>query len=140
MSDPIFNFFYIPVIIWTIGIVILMFFLIKKYTFGKNWTKDNPNPYHGETFAMPRGVMRGILTLSLLFIVMLMEVVNLLPTEIIGEKIWGLEDKIAGLMTAFQMMLAFYFGSKVMHHLTSVDLKKSKEVDNSVIRKQLVDL
>ncbi len=65
---------------------------------------------------MPRGVFRGLITLSLLFIVMLLEVVNLL--------IEGLEDKIEQLLVLFQMIVAFYFGSKVMHHVTAADRDK----------------
>jgi len=106
------------VVLWLLGIVILFVKLLKKYTL-KDWGEEK-NPYQGETFAMPRGVMRGTLTLSLLFIVMLMEVVNL---AIGGD---GIEGKINQLMVAFQMMLAFYFGSKVMHHVTGVDKKKAQ--------------
>ena len=104
--------------LWLIGISVLFIKLLKKYPFGKQWTEKNPNPYKNETFAMPRGIFRGILTLSLLFIVMLLEVVNL--------QMLGLEQKIDQLLVAFQMMLAFYFGSKVMHHVTSADRDKEK--------------
>ena len=67
---------------------------------------------------MPRGVFRGFLTLSVLFLVMLLEVVNLL--------IEGLEEKIEQLLVLFQMIVAFYFGSKVMHHVTAADRDKEK--------------
>lgn len=106
----------VTVLLWVIGIAVVFYKLLRKYTFGK-WTKANPNPYETETFGMPRGTFRGILTLSLLFIVMLLEVVNLAMT--------GLETKIDQLLVAFQMMLAFYFGSKVMHHVTSADRTKT---------------
>jgi len=86
------------------------------------WTLDpeNPNPYVGETFDMPRGVFRGTLTLSLLFIVIILELVNV--------RIIGFEEEISGLMVAFQMMIAFYFGSKVLHHMTSTDRKKTEVI------------
>ncbi|MFQ5709554.1 MAG: hypothetical protein ACE5HO_19020 [bacterium] len=106
------------VALWLIGISILFYKLLRQYTFGKDWTKEKPNPFQHETFSMPRGVLRGTLTLSLLFIVMLMEVVNL--------TIGGLEDRMDELLVAFQMMLAFYFGSKVMHHLAATDKKKAE--------------
>jgi hypothetical protein len=96
--------------------------LLRKYTFGK-WTKETPNPYAGETFDMPRGVFRGTLTLSLLFIVVILELVNV--------RIIGFEDEIKELMVAFQMMIAFYFGSKVMHHMTSTDRKKTEVIAES---------
>lgn len=105
--------------IWIFGMIIVFAVLLKKYTFG-NWTKDNPNPYVTETFAMPRGVMRGMLTMSLLFIVILMEIVSL--------QVRGLEAKIDQLLVAFQMILAFYFGSKVMHHVTKADERKAREL------------
>ena len=123
MLSDTFKIVYIPVILWVIGIVVLFIFLVLKYPFGK-WTKENPNPYLLETFAMPRGVLRGILTLSLLFIVMLLEVVSL--------RINNLEKIIEQLLVAFQMMLAFYFGSKVMHHVVKADERKSKELTKAI--------
>ena len=106
-------------IAWLGGVTYFLVKLLKKYTFG-NWeSEENPkkNPYAGETFAMPRGVFRGIITLSLLFLVLLLEVANL--------QMHGLEEKIDKLLTAFEMMLAFYFGSKVMHHVTKADERKA---------------
>jgi len=61
---------------WLLVMTLVFVGLLWKYTFGK-WTADNPNPYAKETFAMPRGVFRGMLTLSLLYIFMLFEVANL---------------------------------------------------------------
>ena len=112
--------------IW-IGLVALIFLaLLVRYTFGVGFTKENPNPYAGETFGMPRGVFRGFLTLSLLFSVLLMEIVSLQGRVLtVGKELFVPEDMYRQLMVAFQMMLAFYFGSKVMHHVTSADRKKS---------------
>lgn len=101
---------------WLLVMTLVFVGLLWKYTFGK-WTAGNPNPYAKETFAMPRGVLRGMLTLSLLYAVVLFEVANIQTT--------GLETKIEQLLVAFQMMIAFYFGSKVMHHMASVDRDKS---------------
>ncbi len=106
-----------PIGIWLLIVLVFFIMLLKKYTFG-NWSKDNPNPYAGETFDMPRGVFRGTLTLSLLFIVIILELVTV--------RIIGFEDQIHELMIAFQMMIAFYFGSKVAHHMTSTDRKKTE--------------
>ena len=100
---------------WLLVMTVVFVRLLGKYTFGK-WTVDNPNPYAKETFAMPRGVFRGMLTLSLLYTVVLFEVANIQTT--------GLETKIEQLLVAFQMMIAFYFGSKVMHHITKADERK----------------
>ena len=108
---------YLPVMLWLVIVFGFFVLLLKKYTFG-NWTKDNPNPYEGETFNMPRGIFRGILTLSLLFTVVVLELVNV--------RIIGFEQEIHELMVAFHMMIAFYFGSKVMHHITSADRSKTE--------------
>ena len=110
---------YIPIMVWLIIVLAFFILLLKKYTFG-NWTDEKPNPYAGETFDMPRGVFRGTLTLSLLFIVVVLELVNV--------RIIGFEDEMKELMVAFQMMIAFYFGSKVMHHMTSTDRKKTEVI------------
>jgi len=106
-----------PIGIWLLIVLTFFVMLLKKYTFG-TWSKENPNPYVGETFDMPRGVFRGILTLTLLFMVVIFELVNV--------RIIGFENEIHELMIAFQMMIAFYFGSKVMHHITSTDRKKAE--------------
>jgi len=108
-----------PIALWLLIVLVFFIMLLRKYTFG-NWSKDNPNPYAGETFDMPRGVFRGTLTLSLLFIVVILELVTV--------RIIGFEDQIHELMIAFQMMIAFYFGSKVAHHITSTDRKKTEYI------------
>jgi hypothetical protein len=71
--------------------------------------------------------------MSLLVVVMVLEVVSLrLPAIEFQGKLITLEDKTDQLMVAFQMMLAFYFGSKVLHHITSADARKSKELASAV--------
>lgn len=110
---------YIPIMVWLVIVLTFFIILLKKYTFG-NWSEEHPNPYAGETFDMPRGIFRGTLTLSLLFIVVILELVNV--------RIIGFENEISELMVAFQMMIAFYFGSKVMHHMTSTDRRKTEVI------------
>ncbi len=116
------------VLVWLTLLTVFLFHMIRKYTLG-DWDEDNRNPYEGETMSMPRGVFRGILTISLLVIVLILEVVSLKTpfVEFNGELI-SLENKLEQLMVAFQMMLAFYFGSKVLHHITSADAKKTKHL------------
>ncbi len=108
---------YIPIVLWLLIVFAFFILLLRKYTFG-NWTVVNPNPYAGETFDMPRGIFRGILTLTLLFVAVILELVNV--------RIVGFEQEMHEFMVAFEMMIAFYFGSKVMHHITSADRKKSE--------------
>lgn len=114
---------FVPVGLWLIIVLGFFVLLLKKYTFG-NWTEESPNPYAGETFDMPRGVFRGTLTLTLVFIVTVFELVNV--------RIIGFEEEIHELMVAFQMMIAFYFGSKVMHHMASTDRKKTESIAENV--------
>jgi hypothetical protein len=109
-------FLYLPIGIWLFGILVLFIFLLKKYTFGQ-WTEHEPNPYKAETLGMPRGIFRGILTLSLLYVAILFEVMNI--------RLGRDEGNIREFMIAFQMMIAFYFGSKVLHHYASTDSKKA---------------
>lgn len=121
MNEYFFWIFY-PVLIWLIGLIILFFFLLRHYTFGDSKTK---NLFKNETFAMPPGIFRGILTLSLLFLVMLLEVVSLVDTQI--------ETYIDNLLIAFQMMLAFYFGGKVMNQVAKSDEQKTKDRAETLI-------
>lgn len=113
---------YTPVMVWLIISTIFIVVMFKKYTFG-DWTKENPNPNDGETFNMPRGTIRGILTMSLLFITVVIEMANV--------KIIGLEEEFSEFLAAFQMMVAFYFGAKVMHHISSVDKSKTKAMSEA---------
>lgn len=114
---------FIPIGLWLVIVLGFFVLLLKKYTFG-NWTDEKPNPYAGETFDMPRGVFRGTLTLTLVYIVVVLELVNV--------RVIGFEDEIHELMVAFQMMIAFYFGSKVMHHMASTDRKKTEALAENV--------
>ncbi len=118
---------YLPISIWLLVVLAFFILLMKKYTFG-DWSEENPNPYAGETFDMPRGIFRGTLTLTLLFVVVILELVNV--------RITGFEEEMHEFMVAFQMMLAFYFGSKVMHHMTSTDRKKTEFVTKAPMMKQ----
>jgi hypothetical protein len=106
----------VPIFAWLGLLLIFFIILFAKYTFG-NWTTENPNPYQDETWGMPRGTFRGSLTLTLLYVVIILEVVNV--------RIIGFEQEIHEFMVAFQMMIAFYFGAKVMHHITASDKKKA---------------
>lgn len=108
-----------PIFLWLFLILAFFIILFVKYTFG-NWSSENPNPYQDETFGMPRGTFRGTLTLTLVYVTVILELVNV--------RIVGFEAEIHEFMVAFQMMLAFYFGAKVMHHVTASDKKKAYAV------------
>lgn len=110
---------FIPIGVWLLIVLAFFILLLKKYTFG-SWTEEKPNPYAGETFDMPRGVFRGTLTLTLVYVTVILELVNV--------RIIGFESEIHEFMVGFQMMIAFYFGSKVMHHLASTDRQKTEAI------------
>ena len=58
--------------------------------------------------------------MSLLFITVVIELANV--------RIIGFEAEFPEFMAAFQMMVAFYFGAKVMHHINAVDKSKTKSL------------
>lgn len=101
---------------WLVAISIYLSRLLKNYTL-KDWG-DKENPYKFETLGLPRGTLRGVLTLTLLIVVVI-----LVCTSMLVKPMRGCFDS---LIDAFQVMLAFYFGSKVMHHVTSSDKKKAE--------------
>jgi hypothetical protein len=117
--DELTFYFYAPIMGWLLLITLLFVLSVAKYTLGK-WTPENPNPYAKETLGLPRGIFRAILTMSLLYAAIVFELL-LLVKEGIGE------GDMSEFMVAFQMMIAFYFGSKVMHHVTSNDRKKAED-------------
>ena len=121
-SDLEFWLLYAPVFIWLVLIIFLFRKLLLRFTFGK-WEKRE-NPHKNETFGMPRGVFRGTITVSLLIFVLLYETLSLISPD--------LEARSEHLFTAFELMIAFYFGSKVMHHLSSTDKKKNRDVANVI--------
>ncbi len=136
-SPEFFWMIYFPIGAWLFGVFLLFCFMLKKYTFGV-WSDASPNPYRTETLAMPRGVFRGVLTMTLLFVAVLSVLADI-------RFDFGAE-KSEQVMTAFQMMIAFYFGSKVMHHMTSTDGKKAKArvttitVPQEIPKKEVADV
>lgn len=104
-------------IVYLIFVLGLLFFLLFRFTFS-----DEPgkNPYKGETLGLPRGTMRAILTMTLLFYMIVFQIYALFYLES--------DLRISTFIGAFEIMLAFYFGSKVMHHLSSTDKYKSRDI------------
>ncbi len=110
----------IPLFGWLVIAIILIIIIAKKYPLNNKWTRDNPNPYQTETMAMPRGMVRGILTLTILITAILLQLYAINNMDSL--------DKISVMMSAFELMLAFYFGSKVMHHFAATDKRKTQAV------------
>lgn len=114
---------YVPIFVWLVGLIILLIILLRKYTFG-DWTPEKPNPYVAETLGMPTGIFRGLITLTLLYCVVVFEVNNFV-TKQTSERIFS------EFMVSFQMMIAFYFGSKVVSQLSSSEEKKTEVKANA---------
>ena len=114
--------------IWIGFIIVLFLFLLFKYPL-KDWGKEG-NPYQKETLGMPRGIFRGLLTLSVLFIVIILEVNTLFfdisQVQLTNGEAFSPEKRFEQLMIAFQMIIAFYFGGKAVHHATSVSQRKAE--------------
>jgi hypothetical protein len=114
------------ILAWLVLCVFWAKTMLQKFTFN-----PESNPYKTETLGLPRGSIRGLLTLTLLVVVIVMICMSLLV-----ESFRGVFDS---LINAFQVMLAFYFGSKVMHHVTSADRTKtvskaSAEVETAIAK------
>ena len=121
---------------------IVILYLLKKFTLGK-WDAENRNPYRDETLGLPPGLLRGVLTLSVLFVVMILQISTLYVKPIDISILNGLfssgelaknealdnilgkllipEERFANLMTAFQMIIAFYFGGKAFQTVTKAE-------------------
>jgi hypothetical protein len=113
---------------WFVFIITIFLILFFRFPLGSKWTNENRNPFVKETFAMPRGIMRSIITLSLLFVVLLIQVIYFDRVDI--------EKKIDGLMVAFQMMIAFYFGEKALSQFSGNIKKTDKEDGESTKNKE----
>jgi hypothetical protein len=76
----------------------------------KPFEEPEANPYQQESFGLPPGTIRGMLALTALVMFLLVEGVNLYAPG-------NLEGHFDGLITALEMVLAFYFGSKAVQAL-----------------------
>lgn len=93
-------------IVWFIGIIFFLIYLIMKYD-----PQRNPDsPYLNETLALPPGVFRSVITITLLFAVVLLEAYAI--TNI--DQYEQIQKILDPLFAAFQLMIAFYFGSKMV--------------------------
>lgn len=123
-----------PLLIWLVAMIVFLWIVSKRYTLGKYGKPGfGENPYKTETMGIPRGMIRGLLSLTILIGAVLFQVYALRYLES--------ETKIKPFMTAFEIMLGFYFGSKVVHHLAATDKNKVKAVAKakSVTKDEFLD-
>ena len=79
------------------------------------------NPYSNQTMGFPPATIRGILTLSLAYFIILLEYYRFLYPANLGE--------FSGqLISGFEIMLGFYFGGKVLQGLSESDNDKTAKV------------
>lgn len=94
-------------------------------TDGGSLKEPSENPYKTDSFGLPPGTVRGTLALTLLVMVLLVEGVNYFaPTES-----GGLEGKYSELFTAFEMVLAFYFGARAVEVFKSSRQQKQPSTE-----------
>lgn len=105
-------------IVWFLGVILFLIYLVLKYD-----PLTNPNnPYISQTMSLPPGLFRVILTMTLLFAVVLLEGYALTNMDQY-EKIQKILDP---LLTAFQLMIAFYFGTKMIGIVSGKDDEEIK--------------
>ena len=79
------------------------------------------NPYKDETFGLPKGTIRGFLTLTLLIINCL-----ILYIGVYAPPTADFDDRVGYMQDAFLVMIAFYFGSKAADLLQNQRQRRSK--------------
>lgn len=92
-------------IIWLFTVIIFLYYMILKY----QPLDHEDSPYLHETLGLPPGLFRAVLTITLLFAVVLLEGYALTNIQ---EHV-RIKEILDPLLTAFQLMIAFYFGTKM---------------------------
>ncbi len=129
MEFDVVRYVLVPILVWMGLVVILFVLLLRRFTFAKG----GENPYKNETFAMPRGVLRGVLTVSVMFVVLLLQVLVFYLAHNDVSTWEHLQHVFDPIMTAFQMIIAFYFGGKVVDHLADVDRETAQHRVDAVL-------
>ncbi|MFZ5517665.1 MAG: hypothetical protein ACOY90_13540 [Candidatus Zhuqueibacterota bacterium] len=92
-------------IVWLLTVIIFLYYMILKY----QPLDHEDSPYLHETLGLPPGLFRAVLTVTLLFTVVLLEGYALTNIQ---EHV-RIKEILDPLLTAFQLMIAFYFGTKI---------------------------
>jgi len=101
------------ILAWLVLLTLFVYKLARKFTY--DYQK---NPYKEETLGMPRGTFRGLLTMTLLVVLIVMVCMSLLIDQFQGN--------FESLVGAFEVMIAFYFGSKIMTQVSEHDKNKAE--------------
>lgn len=92
--------------IWVALVIVYFWIMLVKYPF-KYW-EEYQNPYEKETLGLPKGTIRTILALSVLFLFLMAHGYCLLVDNIVTKSI----DQ------ATFLVLAFYFSDKAITTIT----------------------
>lgn len=98
-------------------VLLLVFAAISHRPWDPHWV----NPYAKETMALPPATIRGILTLSIAYFILLLEYYRFLYPG-------NLMTFTGHLISGFEIMLGFYFGGKVLQGLAESDKAKTEEI------------
>jgi len=115
------------ILVWLVLVVWWLIIMLKNYTL----KKDFDNPYKDETLGMPPGTLRGVLTLTILVVVIILVCLSMLVEPIKG----GYDEMI----TAFEIVLAFYFGGRIVNSVSKSDKEKAKHRFDSEEKKTQVE-
>lgn len=99
--------------IWVLLILIYFCIMLRNYTL-KDWG-INLNPYKHETLGIPKGTIRTILALSMLFMFIL--------THIYSITFEGIETE--AIDNATYLVLGFYFSDRVIEKITNGKKKEN---------------
>ena len=105
-------------IVYFLGIIVFLIYMVFKY----DPLRNPDNPYFDQTLSLPPGVFRGILAITLLIAVVLFEGYALTNMERYQE----IQKILDPLLTAFQLMIAFYFGTKMVGIVSSKGKDETK--------------
>ncbi len=86
------------------------------------------NPYKCDSFGLPPNTIRGLIALTALVMFLLMEMINFFSA-------WDIESNFKELTLVFQMIIAFYFGSRAIEVLKAKTEKGEKKEEEDQKKK-----
>ncbi len=100
------------IFVWICICIYFIDHLVRKFTF-----HPEKNPYEHESLGIPPGTLRGMITLTLLIVVVVMVSMSLMVQDF--------QDHYESLVDAFQLMISFYFGGKILDRVNTADKEKA---------------
>jgi len=100
------------IFVWICICIYFIDHLVRKFTF-----HPESNPYEKESLGIPHGTLRGMITLTLLIVVVVMVSMSLMIRDF--------QHTYDSLVDAFQLMISFYFGGKILDRVNKADKEKA---------------